>query len=132
MCAVLPRARAVAHAASVTNVTLQHGDAYALPFPDQSFDVVHCHQMLCHLSEPCKALREMLRVTKSGGIVAAREGDFETECIWPDLAGLNRFHALVVNYIKSYGGSTTAGRQLLSWALEAGVKRSQIMTTFST
>jgi ubiquinone/menaquinone biosynthesis C-methylase UbiE len=40
---------------------------YALPFPDASFDVVHAHQLLQHLSAPVRALSEMRRVLRPGG-----------------------------------------------------------------
>ena len=75
---------------------------------------------------PWDALREMLRVTKVGGIVAAREGDLETECVWPELPGLLKFRKFAGDMMTAAGGSSTAGRQLLSWALRAGVRREQI------
>jgi SAM-dependent methyltransferase len=135
---ILPRARAVADAAGVQNIDFQHGDVYKLPFADESFDVTFCHQVLVHIGSPWDALREMLRVTKRGGVVAAREGDYESECVWPDLAGLRRFHTLMAGAMGVGGGTPTAGRQLLSWALKAGggggggVERSQITLSYST
>jgi SAM-dependent methyltransferase len=44
-------------------------DATAVPFPDDSFDVAFAHTLLMHLTEPEAALREMIRVTRSGGLV---------------------------------------------------------------
>jgi len=41
------------------------GDVYALGFPDASFDIVHAHQVLQHLTDPVRALREMRRVIKN-------------------------------------------------------------------
>src|SRR5690606_3253578 len=55
---VLEDARRDAAAAQVTNVEFQVADAYELPFEDDSFDVVHAHQVLQHLSDPIRALRE--------------------------------------------------------------------------
>jgi ubiquinone/menaquinone biosynthesis C-methylase UbiE len=129
---ILPRARAVAEIEGVKNIEFQQADIFKLPFADGTFDVAHCHQVLTHLKNPWDALGEMLRVTKPGGIVAAREGDFETECIWPVLPGLVKFHAFAANFMKMGGGTSIAGRQLLSWAVKAGVKREQITTSFGT
>ncbi|KAF2684050.1 S-adenosyl-L-methionine-dependent methyltransferase [Lentithecium fluviatile CBS 122367] len=129
---ILPRARAVAEAAGVTNIDFQQADVKKLPFADASFDITFCHQTLTHMSAPEDALREMLRVTKPGGIVAAREGDFETEAVWPDLPGLVKFHRFAAELMRSAGGTPTAGRQLLSWALEAGAERSKVAVSFGT
>lgn len=129
---ILPRAQAIAESAGVANIDFQQADVYKLPFADATFDITHCHQVLCHLKAPTDALREMLRVTKPGGLVAAREGDLETECVWPALPGLLNFHKLAASLIKAGGGSPTAGRELLSWALKTGVKRDQITVSFGT
>lgn len=103
-----------------------------LPFDDATFDVVHCHQVLAHLPRPADALREMLRVTRPGGVVAAREGDLETEIVWPELPDFARFHALTVGFIKMGGGSVKAGRQLFSWALQAGADPKQVTPSLGT
>ena len=129
---ILPRAQAIAESEGVKNIEFRQADAYKLPFADGTFDVSHCHQVLVHLKAPWDVLREMLRVTKPGGLVAAREGDYETECLWPETPGLVKFHKFIVEFIKAGGGSPTAGRQLLSWALKAGVERSQITPSFGT
>lgn len=53
--------------------TYQQGDANALPFPDGTFDLVTCQTVLMHLPDARVGLREMLRVTKPGGLVLAVE-----------------------------------------------------------
>ncbi|KAF3924537.1 Cycloartenol-C-24-methyltransferase [Orbilia brochopaga] len=129
---VLPRAQAVAEMAGVKNVEFRQGSVFELPFADETFDITCCHQVLIHIGDPWDALREMLRVTKRGGIVAAREGDYETECVWPELPELQKFHKLMAGLMRAGGGTPTAGRQLLSWALRAGGERSQVTLSFST
>jgi SAM-dependent methyltransferase len=45
------------------------GDAHALPFPDASFSVVLCTEVLEHLEDPKQAIKEMARVLTPGGRV---------------------------------------------------------------
>lgn len=40
------------------------------PLPDDSFDVTICNQTLYFLQDPTHALQEMVRVTRSGGLLA--------------------------------------------------------------
>jgi ubiquinone/menaquinone biosynthesis C-methylase UbiE/uncharacterized protein YbaR (Trm112 family) len=40
-----------------------------LPFRDEAFDVTFCRQALHHSGEPPRAVREMFRVTRAGGVV---------------------------------------------------------------
>lgn len=45
------------------------GDAFALPFPDDSFDAAVALRLLFHFPEPLEILRELSRVTRPGGVV---------------------------------------------------------------
>ena len=54
-------------------VSFVKGDAEELPFEDNSFDVVTCQTVLIHVANPEKALSEMRRVVKKGGIVICAE-----------------------------------------------------------
>lgn len=47
---------------------LQVGDAQRMVFPDGSFDVVFSYHALEHIAEPHRALAEMRRVLKAGGL----------------------------------------------------------------
>src|SRR6202044_502500 len=90
--AVIEQARELA--GDRTNVDFAVGDVYALDYPDGSFDVVHAHQVLQHLGDPVRALREMGRVTRPGGLVAVRDGDYGGFAWYPELPVLDEWRAL--------------------------------------
>ncbi|MGH3094709.1 MAG: class I SAM-dependent methyltransferase, partial [Streptosporangiales bacterium] len=89
--AVIEQARANAAAARAGNVTFERGDAFALAADADTFDVVHAHQLLFHLTDPVAALREMLRVVRPGGVVAARDTDYAGAMWWPADPRLDRW-----------------------------------------
>jgi ubiquinone/menaquinone biosynthesis C-methylase UbiE len=51
----------------------QVGDVLEIPFKDASFDMVTCQTVLIHVGDVKKALTEMLRVLKPGGLLLAVE-----------------------------------------------------------
>jgi SAM-dependent methyltransferase len=59
-------------------VDVHAGDAEDLPFADDDFDVALAQLVVLFMSDPMAGLREMRRVTRPGGVVAA--------CVW-DHAG---------------------------------------------
>jgi SAM-dependent methyltransferase len=102
-------------------VDVRVGDVHALPFDAGEFDVVHAHQVLQHVADPVQALREMARVTRPGGVVAARDSDYATFAWWPRLPELDRWLELYDAAARGNGGEPDAGRRLLSWAHAAGL-----------
>jgi ubiquinone/menaquinone biosynthesis C-methylase UbiE len=117
---VLEGAARTAVEASCTNVTFQTGDIARLPFEDGSFDIVHAHQVLQHLTDPVAALCEMRRVCRPGGIVAARDADYAAMTWFPEDPVLTRALDLYRQTARINGAEPDAGRHLLSWATRAG------------
>ena len=113
-------ARDYAATEGIANVAFEVGSAYELPFDDGSFDVVYAHQVLQHLAEPIRALREARRVLRPGGLVAARDSDYDTMIHAPVEPAIERWLDLYHQVHAASGGEADAGRYLLSWALEAG------------
>ncbi len=57
-------------------VFLQVGDAHHLSFADNAFDASRSDRMFMHLEDPSQSLREMVRVTRPGGLVLVYEVDY--------------------------------------------------------
>ncbi len=65
---MLEKAKARCARAGLTNVTFKHGDAENLPFEDAKFDGVVTRLAIHHFAHPQRALDEMFRVLRPGGI----------------------------------------------------------------
>jgi SAM-dependent methyltransferase len=103
-----------------SGVEFRTADAYALDFDDESFDVVHAHQVLQHLTDPVAALVEMRRVLRPGGVLAVRDGDYGGFVWAPPDPMLDRWMELYHDVCRHNGADADAGRQLLGWAQSAG------------
>jgi ubiquinone/menaquinone biosynthesis C-methylase UbiE len=65
---MLDKARARCARAGLTNVAFKHGDAENLPFEDGRFDGVVTRLAIHHFAHPQRALDEMFRVLRPGGV----------------------------------------------------------------
>ncbi|MER5893504.1 methyltransferase domain-containing protein [Streptomyces sp. NPDC001876] len=117
---ILDRAAATATERGLDNIEFATADVHALDFPDDSFDVVHAHQVLQHVGDPVQALREMRRVCRPGGVVAARDSDYAAMTWYPEVPGMEQWQELYGRVARANGGEPDAGRRLLSWARQAG------------
>lgn len=116
----LQLAQAEAGARGQGNIDFAVADVHALDFPDDTFDIVHAHQVLQHVADPVQALREMRRVCRAGGIVAVRDSDYAAFTWFPSVPELDEWLAMYQRAARANGGEPDAGRRLLSWARAAG------------
>lgn len=58
------------------NLIFKEGSAYNLPYKDNSFDLVVCTEVLEHLREPSKVLREVLRTSKKYVLISVPNEPF--------------------------------------------------------
>lgn len=107
---------------SATNVEFTVADVHALDFADDSFDVVHAHQVLQHVADPVQALREMRRVCRPDGYIAVRDVDYAAISGYPWPPELVRWLELYHVLAYASGGEPDAGPRLLAWAHAAGCR----------
>jgi 2-polyprenyl-3-methyl-5-hydroxy-6-metoxy-1,4-benzoquinol methylase len=117
-------------------VSFAVGDFRAIGLAPASFDVVHAHQVLQHLRSPTEALVAMAALARpDGGIVAARDADYEAMTWAPADERLDRWAALYQAVTSRNGADANAGRHLKAWARSAGLQDVTYTTstwTFST
>ncbi len=103
------------------NLSFRVGDVYHLDFADATFDVVYVHQVLQHLGDPVGALREMSRVLKPSGLLAARDADFGGFMWSPADPVLDGWLTLYHEITSRNGAQADAGRELKKWVRDAGL-----------
>ena len=105
----------------VRNVQLCLGDAHALPFKDNTFDIAICNLLLMWVKDPQQVVNEMARVVKKGGkVVASLEPDFGGKIHWPPYPKVDEIFA--GRAIKNRGGDPYIGRKLRMLFVRAGLK----------
>jgi ubiquinone/menaquinone biosynthesis C-methylase UbiE len=127
---VLQKAREHAKSKGIQNIQFITGDVFKLDFVDGEFDIVFAHQVLQHVGDIAAALREMSRVTKAGGLVAAR--DMSHMLYYPEMEGLNRFVEIFNQISRGLGGVPRTGSMLKKFARQAGWPSNKIEVTAGT
>jgi ubiquinone/menaquinone biosynthesis C-methylase UbiE len=116
----IERARNRAAAAGLPNIRFEVDNVYQLHFPDNSFDALFSHNVLEHMGEPDKALREMQRVLKPEGIIGIRNTDMGGLLLAPENELIQRSFAIYEADWESVGGHPRLGRYLRGLLTEAG------------
>lgn len=103
----------------LSNIELMKADATDLhQFEGNSFDIVHAHQVLLHLSGPVKALQEMRRVLKPNGLLACR--DSAMAGWYPESEPITLGLGLHYKILRARGAEPQAGKLTHVRAHEAG------------
>ena len=107
--------------ASDVPVDFRVADVMTGDVPNGPFDVVHAHQVLQHLADPVGALQQMARLCRPGGLVAARDSDYQAMTWFPADAALDAWLDVYRRVARANGAEPDAGRHLLDWARQAGL-----------
>lgn len=99
-----------------------HGDAYALPLPDDSCGTVVLRFVLQHLTDPGAALREATRVLQPGGRLVVIDVDGGMwGCATPTFKELDDIYSRFAAAQARDGGDRMVGRKASGWLRDAGL-----------
>jgi SAM-dependent methyltransferase len=103
------------------NARVHVGNALALPFEANRFDLVFCRFLLEYLPDTRQAVREMKRVCNPGGKILLQDLDGQLVWHFPQDADLQEKTELVVGHLSKTGFDPFVGRKLFSLCLDAGL-----------
>jgi ubiquinone/menaquinone biosynthesis C-methylase UbiE len=102
------------------DIKYECADISSLPFKSGTFDFVWSRFLFEYLKYPIKALKEMRRIAKKGGIVCV--GDLDGNCVfhYPFKKSFSQRLQLVVNSLAKFGFDPFVGRKLFSYFKQVG------------
>jgi ubiquinone/menaquinone biosynthesis C-methylase UbiE len=98
------------------------GDAQAMDFASNSFDLVYARMLMEYLKDKEGAVKEMVRVCKPGGTVLLQDLDGQLLWHYPEDPVVQGTVEKVVRALSSTGFDPFVGRKLFSFAHGAGLK----------
>ena len=98
------------------------GDAQAMEFASNSFDLVYSRMLMEYLKDKEGAVKEMVRVCKPGGTVLLQDLDGQLLWHYPEDPVVQGTVEKVVRALSSTGFDPFVGRKLFSLAHGAGLK----------
>jgi ubiquinone/menaquinone biosynthesis C-methylase UbiE len=125
---VIETAKSLANAKAAKYLSFEVGNVYESRFAAETFDAVFAHQVLQHLRKPVDALRQMMFLLKSGGVLGVRDVDWGSTTFYPENDGIRRFLTLYYELARRNGGEANAGRFLRRWLREAGFSETRVST----
>ena len=128
---MVERATELAEGKGLDNLDFQVGNILDLPFEDNTFDVVMSCAVTEHLSEPVKAMSELGRVAKQGGIVGITRTDWSASLFAPPCPAAERFIELFEHGFTTQGATMFGGKYLPFMLQEAGLTVVEMTITFS-
>lgn len=126
----IDRAKERAAKDRLTNISFEVGNVYELNFSDNSYDALFSNNVIEHVPEPSRALQEMKRVLKPGGIIGIRDVDMSGYLLSPDDELLRRYWAVLEADWENAGGRPRIGRHLGRLLHETGFKEVKMSVSY--
>jgi len=110
------------------NAEFVHGDVYDTGLPAASFDLTHLRFLASTAGDPERILKEAIRVTRPGGVVALQEPDGRSLNCYPEHPAWDRLKTALLGAFTSAGADLTLARRLYSLVRESGLEEVQYRT----
>jgi len=105
-----------------TQANFVRGDAQAMDFASNSFDLIYSRMLMEYLKDKESAVKEMARVCKRGGTVLLQDLDGQLLWHYPEDPGVQGTVEKVVRALAATGFDPFVGRKLFFLAYQAGLK----------
>jgi ubiquinone/menaquinone biosynthesis C-methylase UbiE len=122
---LLAAARAYVEEQGLTNVEVREGDAFDTGLPRGSFDLVHARFIMV-FGRGSDLLREMLALTKPGGVMASQETDQNSWCYFPPRPVWPRLKQTIEAAFIQIGGDANIGQQTYAMFRRAGLEQVRV------
>ena len=109
----------------IENAEFRVASVYDLPFAEGSFDAAYANAVLIYVPDRVRALTEMRRVLRPGGVAAVSDDDFGTIVMTPERPELQLGPRLFEAAVAREGGDARYSRHLRTLMLKAGFARTQ-------
>lgn len=108
----------------VLNAKFIISDATSLDFKTHTFDVAYSRFLFQHVKEASEALREMVRITKPGGVVMVEDCDLFTWLVYPKNESVSKLWHWYESIQVERGTDPEIGRKLYAMFLDEGLEPS--------
>lgn len=103
-------------------VRFEHADAFALPFPDETFDLVTCRHLLQAIPDPAPVIAEIRRVLRPGGRAHLIAEDYGMLWAHPTELGSDNFwQKLPPRFAAAVGCDLHVGRKVFTLLHDLGM-----------
>lgn len=110
---------AIKRSANRSGIEFRISDACSVPYPDGFFDSARSERLFLYLPDRLAALKEMMRVVKTGGLVCLIDTDIDCTAVYSKNPALIR---KMTSVVAASMPNPNSGRELPSLARRAGLK----------
>jgi ubiquinone/menaquinone biosynthesis C-methylase UbiE len=114
----------IARSQGILNAKFIISDATSLDFESHAFDVSYSRFLFQHVKDASQALREMVRVTKPGGVVMVEDCDLFTWLLYPKNESVSKLWHWYESIQLERGTDPEIGRKLYAMFLDEGLEPS--------